>query len=89
MEPVLVETCAVKVLVVRERRWVAVKNIQFTPVVRSSMQLPTRLLAPTFVGSQGRAVPASWRASDGATKKRHGGMTAGATALDPPRASLV
>ncbi|WP_444664968.1 hypothetical protein ACT17Q_04830 [Cellulomonas sp. CW35] len=64
------------------------KKIQFTPVVRSSMQLPTLLIAPTFGGFQGRAVPAAWRASDDALIARHG-VTVDGTALDPLRASSV
>lgn len=63
------------------------KNL--TTVVRSSMQLPTLLVAPIFGGSQGRAVPASWRVGDGAARKRHGGTAVPATALDPSGASTV
>ncbi|UJP39655.1 hypothetical protein [Cellulomonas palmilytica] len=64
------------------------KKIQFTPVDRSSMQLPTLLLAPIFGGSQGRGVPAAWRTSDDVAINRHR-VTVYGTALDPLRASLV
>ncbi|CAM5782162.1 hypothetical protein [Cellulomonas persica] len=75
-------------------------KIQFTMAVRSSDELPTRLLAPTYVGLQGRAVPASWRVAMSTSRKRHngiapsgfapfGGTALDATAFDPDGASMV
>ena len=69
-------------------------KIQITKAVRSSGTLPTRLLAPTFVGFQGRGVPASWRTPASPSRKRRpaavsAGMALGTTALDPLGGSMV
>ncbi|GEA84083.1 MAG: hypothetical protein NVV70_08380 [Cellulomonas sp.] len=64
-------------------------KFQITMAVRSSDVLPTRFLAPTYVGLKGRAVPASWRVSISASRKRHNGTALDVTALDPSGASMV